>query len=291
MQYLSYKPGSWLGALALLASVMLSGCATLVGSATQNLADSLSSSILNSNDPATVAQGLPAYLLLLDGLLADDPDNAGMLRASAELNSAYAGVFAREPGQAGLLASKALGYARRAFCQANSTSCYLETIDFKEFETRVAAFGSKDIDFLYTLGSTWTGWIDAHSNDWNAVAQIDRAKMLLQRVVSLEDDYNEGFAHIYLGSLATLLPPALGGKPEIGKYHFERAIAISDGANLMAQVSYAQRYARLLFERELHDRLLKQVLASESKVDGLTLSNTLAKQQAGELLDSADEYF
>jgi hypothetical protein len=59
----------------------------------------------------------------------------------------------------------------------------------------------------------------------------------------------------------------------------------------MAQVNYAQRYARLLFERELHDRLLNQVLASESKVDGLTLSNTLAKQQAGELLNSADEYF
>ena len=291
MQHLSHKTGNWLGALALLANVMLTGCSTLVGSATQNLADSLSSSILNSNDPATVAQGLPAYLLLLDGLLADDPENAGMLRAAAELNSAYAGVFAREPGQAGLLASKALGYARRAFCQSNSAACYLETIDFKEFEGRVAAFGYQDIDFLYTLGSTWTGWIDAHSNDWNAVAQIDRAKMLLQRVVSLKDDYNEGFAHIYLGSLATLLPPSLGGKPEIGKYHFERAIAISDGANLMAQVNYAQRFARLLFERELHDRLLKQVLAAEPQVDGLTLSNTLAKKQAGELLDSADEYF
>ncbi len=284
-------PRYWPGLLIVLACVTLHGCASLMGSATRSLADNLSNAVLNSNDPATVAQGLPAYLLLLDGLLADDRDNAAMLRAAAELNSAYAGVFAREPGQAALLSDKALDYASRAACLNNKSACDLETLDFSEYEARVASLGDKDIDSLYTLGSTWTGWIEAHSDDWNAIAQIDRAKLLLQRVVSLDDGYNEGFAHIYLGSLATLLPPALGGKPEIGKYHFERAIEISGGNNLMAQVNYAQRYARLLFERELHDRLLQQVLAAEPKIDGLTLSNTLARQQAKELLSSADEYF
>ena len=59
----------------------------------------------------------------------------------------------------------------------------------------------------------------------------------------------------------------------------------------MAKVLYAERYARLLFDRELHDRLLVEVLAADAHSPGLTLSNTLAQEQARLLLESGDEYF
>ena len=87
------------------------------------------------------------------------------------------------------------------------------------------------------------------------------------------------------------MPPGLGGKPEIGRAHFERAIELSNAQNLLAKVFFAESYARLVFDRELHDRLLNEVLASETRVAGLTLMNTVAQQQARELLGSADEYF
>jgi hypothetical protein len=41
----------------------------MVTSATTSLADSLSSAILDQNDPKTVRDGAPAYLLLVDGLI------------------------------------------------------------------------------------------------------------------------------------------------------------------------------------------------------------------------------
>jgi hypothetical protein len=59
----------------------------------------------------------------------------------------------------------------------------------------------------------------------------------------------------------------------------------------MAMVLYAQKYARLVFNRELHDRLLREVLSADVEQPGLTLANTLAQQQARELLDSSEEYF
>jgi len=57
----------------------------------------------------------------------------------------------------------------------------------------------------------------------------------------------------------------------------------------MAKVEYARRYARLVFNQELHQRLLEEVLESDPRQPGLTLSNVLAQQQAVMLLQ--DEYF
>jgi len=56
-------------------------------------------------------------------------------------------------------------------------------------------------------------------------------------------------------------------------------------------VLYAKHYARMVFDRELHDKLLKTALAAESNAPELSLINTLAQQQAQQLLDSANDYF
>jgi len=111
------------------------------------------------------------------------------------------------------------------------------------------------------------------------------------QVVALEEEYEMGAAHLYLGVLSTLLPPTLGGKPEQGRAHFERALELSEGRNLMVHVLYAKHYARLVFDRGLHDELLQTVVGSESANPDFTLSNTLAKVQARELLAAADDYF
>jgi len=54
-------------------------------------------------------------------------------------------------------------------------------------------------------------------------------------------------------------------------------------------VKYARYYARLVFNQELHDRLLKEVLAADPQVHRLTLSNVMAQEEARKL--KADEYF
>ena len=59
----------------------------------------------------------------------------------------------------------------------------------------------------------------------------------------------------------------------------------------MVKVMYADQYARLLFERKLHDELLLEVLDADAKAPGLTLMNTVAKERARRLLDTADDYF
>jgi hypothetical protein len=114
---------------------------------------------------------------------------------------------------------------------------------------------------------------------------------MMERVVVLDERYDYGQAHIYLGAMDCRLSATLGGRPEQGRLHFERAIALSNGRNLRAQVELARRCARLTFDRELHDRLLNEVLAADPDERGLTLSNVLAQQDARILLDTSTDYF
>jgi hypothetical protein len=89
----------------------------------------------------------------------------------------------------------------------------------------------------------------------------------------------------------SILPPSLGGKPEVAQAYYEQALEAADGQNLIIQVYYASQYARLMFDRELHDQLLQDALSRDPYVEGLTLQNRYAQQQAERLLASADDYF
>ena len=285
---------SWsqgLKALLITSLLSLSGCTFVISSAGQNLADSLSEAVMASNDPDTVAAGLPAYLLLIDAFIKRDPENSQLLLAAANLNSAYAGNFATEPAQQLNLADKAFDYARKAACLEDKRFCDIRSQQFEPFSQLIADCSNKQIELLYALGGSWTGWVQQHSSDWDAVADISRVQLIMERVVALDPGYENGNAYIYLGGLSTLLPPAMGGKPEQGAEYFQRAMAVSNNTNLMAKVVYAERYARLIFDRELHDRLLNEVIEANVESPATQLTNTLARVKAKQLLADANDYF
>jgi hypothetical protein len=275
----------------LLTLLTMTGCASLATSATSKLANNLSSAILNQNDPETVEAGMPSYLLLVDSLIEGDPQNEKMLLSGSKLYGAYAAAFVREPERARRLARKARDYSDRALCVHDVQLCKLFEQPYDKFAAAVASLKADDVPLLYGSATAWAGWIQANSSDWNAIASLPKVKAMMTRVVDLDETYSHGEAHLYLGVFATLLPPALGGKPEEGRVHFERAIQLSAGRDLMAKVEYARRYARITYDRELHDRLLHEVLDADATEPGLTLSNVLAQRQAKELLASADKYF
>ncbi|OQX25076.1 MAG: hypothetical protein BWK80_17565 [Desulfobacteraceae bacterium IS3] len=270
---------------------LFSGCSLFVSSATVGLTENLSQAILNNNDPATVEAGAPAYLLMIEGFLNDDPNNESLLRAAATLYAAYTDVFVSDQERAKKMSEKSLNYAFRCLCLKRQEACSLRGMDFQAFERMMSIMKAEDVPGLYTLGTAYAGWIQCRKDDWNAVAEISRVEAIMRRVLDLDENYQDGSAHLYMGVLTTFLPPALGGKPEEGREHFERAIAISGEKNLMIKVLYARHYARLIFDRELHDRLLNEVLKANPDAPGYVLSNTLAQKQAKELLESAGEYF
>jgi len=282
----------WMRRVALTFAVVLTaGCSSIMSSATTGLAESLTNAVLNQNDPETVRQGAPAYLLLIDGLIADNPENPELLRAGANLYSSYAGAFVDDPERASRLSRKGRDYGWAAWCRVEKDACEIWSAPYEDFERVVGGMRPKDVSVLYGAGAAWASWIRANTDDWSAIADKARVDAMMQRVVALDESYEEGTAFLYLGILATLLPEAMGGKPEQGRADFERVIELSDGRNLMAKVLLAHSYARLVFDRDLHDRLCREVIDADPVAPGLTLTNTMAQEEARALLGSSEDYF
>lgn len=274
---------------------LISTCAVVVwlqGCSLATVDDNLPYGLLNNDDLVLVQEGLPTYLLLVDGFIENWPEDEGLLSSGASLYSAYAGLFATDDlERSKKLTSKALDYGLRSACALKKAYCEMRTISVLELEQLLAKARKSHVPVLYVLGSTWVGYIQQNSSDWNAVAELARVELIMKRVVELDESYEYGQAHMYLGALNSILPASLGGQPDKAQSHFAKSIELSQQQNLMAKVLYAQRYARLIFDQELHDQLLKEVLDAPAEVHGLTLQNTYAKQEAERLLASSQDYF
>lgn len=270
---------------------LLTGCSSIIRSMTASFAEDLSAAILNNEDLEMVRDGAPSYLILVDSLVARSPDDAFMLRQSARLHSAYAAAFVSDENRAKKLHAKAKRQALASVCLALKNACGLDQRPYREFVSWLETQRLRQVPQLYDLGVTWAGWIQANSDDFSAIADLSRVKALIQKAAELDPHYDHGGVFLYLGVFETLFPPAMGGKPELGRQYFEQAIEESNGDNLLAKVMYAEQYARLVFDRELHDQLLTEVIEAPAIAPGMTLMNTVAKEQAQQLLDSADDYF
>ena len=274
--------------LPLFLLLSLSGCTSMV---TERFANNLGNAILSQTDPEVAAASLPTFMVMMDSLVLDAPKNPAILSASANLNGAYASLFASSDAQAKQLTEKSLRQARIAICSEISAICSQNNLSLDQFQAILADVDEANIDLLYALGTAWAGWIQSHTDDWNALAQVPKVEAVMNKVVELDEGFEWGRGHLYLAVINSQLPPALGGKPEKGRMHFEKAIEISKGQDLIAKVEFARQYARLMFDQELHDQLLNEVIDAKTTVITLNLSNAVAKQQAKQLLSTSTEYF
>jgi hypothetical protein len=283
---------AWAARIALALGFLGSaGCASMMSSAASGLADNLSAAVLNQNDPETVRDGAPAYLLLLDSFLEGSPDDPSLNAAAANLYASYGAVFADDADRARRLTDRARGYSAKAMCESYKPSCGWTGMPYDDFAATLGGLKTKHADYVYAHGVASLAYIRAHSDDYVALAELPHMEALLTRYIELSNDPSDGAVYTYLGILATLRPPALGGEMEKGRAYFEQAIEMTDGADLSAKVEFARGYARTLYERELHDRLLKEVMAADPEKPGFTLTNVLAQRDAAVLLASADDYF
>ena len=267
-------------------------CAPIVSNITDNLARNLSDAVLNQEDPKIVRDGAPAYLLLLDSLVAGNPENPVILSSASDLYTSYSAIFVNDANRSKILSERALKYSKKALCISYEDSCNWDDYSFDDFNLSLDDFDMKYSDLLLTYSTSYLVYIRSHSSDWNAIARLPYIESALEYYVEKNPETeNIDSVYTYLGILSTLLPPALGGDYEKGKRYFENAIEFSGDQNLSAKVEYALSYARPLYDRELHDKLLQEVISSNPVKKNYTLLNVIAKEQASSMLEDADEYF
>jgi len=254
------------------------------------IGDSLSGAILEQDAPAIVKAGAPAYMILLDSMIAQNPDDAELHASGTKLYALYANAFAENEEQKRLLADKAEHYGLTALSlRLGKRSSPDAPLD--DFTQDLSTLDRDDLPLLYAYVLGQLVWLDAHKTDLAALTRLPNIQVALDRMLALDERYASGAAHVWSGILLMLRPPSLGGKPELAKEHFDRALHISSGRDLGAKLAYAKSYAIGTYDKPLFDRLISEILEANPHEPGLTLLNVLAQKQAKELAASAANIF
>jgi tetratricopeptide (TPR) repeat protein len=275
--------------LALTVLMYSSGCTSLI---VNPLLDPLTLSLQKQTDLQLLQDGVPSLLLLLDGLIASDPDNERLLMTAAKAYGAYATVLYEE-GQverAITVSSRAKEYGINLLKQLpglqNINNNTLGEIDQSLGKISPGRVGSL---FWGTYG--WAIWIQYQEGAPAAMADLPIVEQIMLRVVELDESYYYGGAHIFLGAYYGSRPQMFGGNPEASRQHFERALALNDRLFLLTHVAYAETYARTMFDRELYLELLTEVIEQPLADSNMASSNKVAKVKAEKLIMQIDDFF
>jgi hypothetical protein len=262
-----------------------------VGSAATLLED-VSNSANKQSDLRVIREGMPAYLMLIDGMVEAVPDNAHLLITAAQAYASFASAFVEDADTeyARTLYEKAKKYALRALERRGLKNPVSKSFD--TFEEAVNHLGKDDVPYMFWTATCWGSWIRLSLGSMEAVAELPRVEALMKRVLVLDEGFYFGGPHLFMGIWFASRPKIAGGDLTRAQYHFQKALEFSQDKFLMTQVYYADHYARKTFDRELFVATLQRVLETPvDKIPQLTLLNTVAHKKAKELIEQVDDYF
>ncbi|HIJ91298.1 MAG: TRAP transporter TatT component family protein [Desulfobulbaceae bacterium] len=275
--------------LLVVALFLLPGCASMV------IPPMIGPVVKNLNrqaDLELVCDGVPSYLLMLDSLLVSDPDNARLLAYGTQAYTAYASLSPEcgRPQRAAMLGERAREYGLRLL-GTHKGLAGAEQIPLAGFSEAVQSVGSGEVEKLFWGGYGWATWIGFSKGAPAALADLPKIEQLMLRVLALDEGFYHGGAHLFLGIYYGSRPVMLGGRPDVSRAHFERALVLGHRRFLPTLVAYAEYYARQTFDRELFVRLLEEALAFDlAQAPDLTLPNVLARRRAQKLLAQVDDF-
>jgi hypothetical protein len=262
-----------------------------VGSAATLLED-VSKSANKQSDLRVIREGMPAYLMLIDGMVEALPGNARLLITAAQAYASFASAFVEDADKeyARTLYEKAKKYALRALELRGLKNPVLKPFD--AFEKALIRLDRGDVPYMFWTATCWGSWIRLSLGSMAALAELPRVEALMKRVLDLDEQFYFGGPHLFMGIWFASRPKMAGGDLTRARQHFQKALEFSQGKFLMTQVYYADQYARKTFDKKLFVATLQTVLETPADIiPQLTLLNTVAHEKAKELLEQVDSYF
>ncbi|MDX1709428.1 MAG: TRAP transporter TatT component family protein [Desulfobacterales bacterium] len=262
-----------------------------VGSAATLLED-VANSANKQSDLKIVREGMPAYLMLIDGMVEAVPDNARLLITAAQAYASFASAFIEDADTeyARALYQKAKTYALRALELRGLKNPVSKPFD--AFEEALNRLDRDEVPYMFWTATCWGSWIRLSLGSMAAVAELPRVEALMKRVLVLDEEFYFGGPHLFMGMWFASRPKIAGGDLTRAQQHFQKALGFSRGKFLMTQVYYADQYARKTLDRKLFVTTLQNVLETPvDTVPQLTVLNTVAHKKAKKMLEQVDTYF
>jgi hypothetical protein len=299
--------------LSSLLPLLTAGCdmTTLTAHSSASLFRRASVAFDEQSDYELARQAAPAFILQFEGVLRVVPDDEDVLFSACKSWSSYAFGFIEDEMQAAEArgdldeAERQRVRARRMYLRARDLG--LRLLDQMTSGTSAATRAGPeslekfletefedgdDAPALFWTGYAWGAAIDISRDDPALVADLPLARVLVERSVDLDESYQHAAGHTFLGYDDSVFSPALGGDPESGRQHFERALTLTKRKALMVQLNYARSYAAQTQRRDLFVSLLNEVVSAPSEeADPNRLANEVARRRALHLLGRVDDLF
>jgi hypothetical protein len=258
-------------------------------------------------DIAFAREAAAANVKLIEGLVRVSPRNRSLLAQAAEGLCGYAFLFVEDdlealpPADEGRapLAARAGGFYLR--CREYAVRHlevkhpgFGETVTgaLAPLEAALRRTGPDDVPGLFWLGLSLAANANVNREDVAAIADLPRVEAIMQRVAELDEGFYHAGAHMGLGALFGSRTRLIGGDPERGRREIERAIQLTGGTFLMHKVILARVYAVAMGNRELFERVLRDVVATPGTVmPSERLANEIARRRAARYLALAEELF
>jgi tetratricopeptide (TPR) repeat protein len=254
-----------------------------------------------------VGAAMPASITQLEGVHRIVPENPDLLEQLVRVYVSYAfGWIEDEIEQLELEgdydAAESISYRARLFYQrARDLGIHWIELNKPQLSDKVAeglpAFEDwlkdsftkeKHAPMLLWTGYAWGSMINQAKDDMAAVADLPYAVALVQRSVELDPTY---FNSAGLTFMAVVEAMSMSADLEQSKAYFEQALEATEGKVLMVHLNYAKAYAVKAQDRELFEKLLRQVVTAEDLMPEARLANMIAKRRAARYLEHIDTYF
>lgn len=252
-------------------------------------------------------EGIPANLVQVDGLIKVQPDNERLLFLATQGFASYAYGFIEDDMQRAELAGdleaadRYRARAREMYLKARDYGLALLRLiesDFPEELPRDPDQLKKVLNELFTdpedakalfwTGNAWGSAINISRDDPLLVADLPFTTVFVERSVELDEKYYHAAGHTFLGVANSALGESMGGDPEKGRQHLEKALELTGRKATLVQVNYAQGYAVQKSDKALFTKLLNEAIETPIPKGDLALPNTIAKRRAERLLAQVD---
>jgi hypothetical protein len=283
-------------ALLCAAVCLACGCSTAkfsVGHVMVPVLDNARDATMASDDLRTFQDGAAANLILMEGLIRTDPDNASLRLNAAMTYFSYAFSTHEEsdPEYASTLYLKGVAHGRAALAHNRKLPRDWD-IPLEQFEQAMPALRKKDVPAAVWTAANWSQFIALHLDSTAVLRDIPKVTALLTRCTELDGGYFHGLPYVMVGSLHAFRPPMFGGSPEKSLESFHRAFAAAGESFLLPRYFFAKFYLYRIQDGDEFRRVLGEVAASPASADDpYRLLNLIARRKSASLLGEADDLF
>jgi predicted anti-sigma-YlaC factor YlaD len=284
--------------LSLTILLLSTGCSKMILNKVSDALSSTESSstvMMGDNDPEFMGDALPLVLKMHEMLLESNPEHIGLHRATASGFAAYSYAFIQFPVDT--LDDTHNDYKKAQYKRAKKMYLRARNYGLKGLELKYPNFRKglaknsdstlaltelEDIDLLYWTGLSWMGAFLLDKFDMKLALSTPQAKALLFKVAELDSEYGNGSIDEFLISFYGAMPKSMGGDKEKAKYHFDRALKLTNENSAGAYIAYAiaisipaqnleefrtlmKKAAKIKPENDKKNELLRTIKQAEAK--------------------------